>query len=169
MYTGVSGSEEDLRETAAYFDAASSLTGSRTDWLNGLLAPLPQNGSLTGYWIDSYGGHLELVENDGKLHFVIEVVRGPTVHLGGIAGIATWNQTIGWFSDKGREEGKDDETNLSFTHRNNQLEVIGANTMWYHGARAYFDGHYVRTGPLSDTQQLRVMKAAATGEIPEGE
>lgn len=167
MYTGESGDEETIRETASYFEAASGLTESRTEWLKGLIAPLPDGGSLSGRWIDSYGGHIDLVENGHQLHFMIEVVRGPTVHLGSIAGVAAWNERIGWFSDKGREEGKEDETNLSFIHRNNRLEVIGANTMWYHGARAYFDGRYTRVADLSAEEQLRVMKSAASGQIPE--
>lgn len=167
MYTGKNGDEETIRESAAYSEAAAGLTESRTSWLKGLVAPLPDGGSLTGRWIDSYGGHIDLVENDHQLHFSMEVVRGPTSHLGSITGIAAWNDPIGWFSDKGREEGKEDETNLSFILRSNQLEVIGANTMWYHGARAYFDGRYTRVADLSAEEQLSVMKSAASGQIRE--
>lgn len=168
-YTGVMANENGRTDTVAYFEAAADLTESRTLWLRGLVTPVPGDASLTGLWIDSYGGNLEVVENGGQLHFLIEVVRGPTVHTGAIAGLARWNQPIGWFSDKGREDDKDDETNLSFILRNNQLEIVGATTEWYHGLRAYFDGRYVRIRDLTSDQQLRVMKAAVSGEVPEGE
>ena len=88
-------------------------------------------------------------------------------HLGGLAGIAVWNTSIGWFSDKGVVKDKTDETNLSFILREKKLEIIGASTGYYHGARAYFDGSYVKVKTLDTKAQAKIVKAAKTGEVPE--
>jgi len=167
MYTGAEGSDELSLESPEYLEAAASLEQERTRWLKGLVREWDTEEPLTGEWTDSYGGSVEVVEKDGKLHFIIECVRGPTSHIGGLAGIAVWNRTIGWFSDKGRDPAKEEETNLSFILRDQKLEVIGANTSEYHGVRAYFDGEYVKTGKLSAKAQAAVLKAAKSGELPE--
>lgn len=173
LYTGSGGSDELPLTSPWYLDAAADLTEMRARWLKGLAATEPgYPESLTGVWTDSYGGRLEIVHQDGKLHFHLQVVRGPTSHLGGIAGIATWNQNIGWFSDKTNESAvgkvKDEgETNLAFVFRDRQLEILGANTGYYHGARAYFDGKFVRVEELAAKEKQRVLKAAETGEVSE--
>jgi uncharacterized protein YecT (DUF1311 family) len=167
MYTGAEGQDELSLDAPEYLEAAAGLTDMRTTWLKGLVREW-NDETLTGVWTDSYGGHIEIVEREGHLHFVIECVRGPTSHVGGLAGIAVWNANIGWFSDKGREDkGDDPETNLSFILRDRKLEIIGANTGYYHGARAYFDGEYVRVQPLNAKAQAKVVKAAKSGELPE--
>jgi hypothetical protein len=94
-------------------------------------------------------------------------VRGPTSHVGGLAGIAVWNPNIGWFSDKGLDKDKTDETNLSFILRDKKLEITGANTGFYHGARAYFDGSYVKVKPLDAKAQAKIVKAAKAHVVPE--
>lgn len=164
-YSGVESDAKEPKKTVEYLSTAAALTEERVMWLKGLLRG--EGDSLTGRWSDSYGGHMEIVEKDGKLHFTIEVVRGPTAHLGGIAGIAAWNYPIGWFSDKGRDKDKPTETNLAFHLRNKRLEVVGANTSEYHGARAYFDGRYVLVAGLDDKAQAKVLKDAKSGEISE--
>lgn len=166
MFAGAEGAEELSLDAPEYLEAAAGLTDMRTSWLKGLVKDSGED-SLTGVWTDSYGGRIEIVEREGHLHFVMQCVRGPTSHIGGLAGVAAWNQTIGWFSDKGHADGKDDETNLSFVLRAKKLEVIGANTGYYHGARAYFDGDYVRVEALSAKQQAKIVNAAKTGELPE--
>ena len=166
MFTGAEGAEELPLDAPEYLEAAAGLTDMRTALLQGLVKDGGED-SLTGVWTDSYGGRIEIVEREGHLHFVMQCVRGPTSHIGGLAGVAAWNQTIGWFSDKGHADGKDDETNLSFVLRAKKLEVIGANTGYYHGERAYFDGEYVRVEPLNAKQQAKIVKAAKTGELPD--
>ncbi len=165
-YTGADAQGDLPLDAPEYLQAAASLEDMRTEWLKGLISD-SQDETLTGYWIDSYGGNIQVVEREGYLHFVIECVRGPTSHVGGLAGIAVWNTSIGWFSDKGRDKDKTDETNLSFTSRDKKLEIIGANTGYYHGARAYFDGKYVRVKPLEVKAQAKIVKAAKSGEVPE--
>lgn len=168
IYAGAEGHDELALDSPEYLEAAAGLAEDRTAWLKGLVREWAAEEGLTGVWTDSQGGHIEIVEREGKLHFIVECVRGPTSHVGGLAGIAVWNDRIGWFSDKGREDkGDDPETNLSFILRDRRLEIIGANTGYYHGVRAYFDGEYVKTGALSAKAQAKVVKAAKTGELPD--
>jgi uncharacterized protein YecT (DUF1311 family) len=166
MYTGADIQGELPLDSADYLEAAAGLEDMRTEWLKGLIQEW-KDETLTGYWTDSYGGSIEVVEREGHLHFVIQCVRGPTSHLGGLAGIAVWNPNIGWFSDKGRDKDKTDETNLSFILRDKKLEIIGANTGYYHGARAYFDGSYVKVKALDAKSEAKIVKAAKSGEVPE--
>jgi uncharacterized protein YecT (DUF1311 family) len=158
LYNGSAGGQPVPLEDPLYLETSAALEESRTRWLKGLVRPWAADETLTGEWSDSYGGHLLIVEKEGKLHFILECARGPTSHTGNLGGIATWNQRIGWFSDKGQDAAKEDETNLSFILRHRKLEVIGANTSYYHGARAYFDGEYVKTGPLSAKAQEALLK-----------
>lgn len=168
LYTGAEAQGELALDSPDYLSSAAELEDMRTEWLKALVHTQQKaDDTLTGIWTDSYGGTLRIIEQGGQLFFIIECVRGPTSHVGGLSGVAAWNQTIGWFSDKGRDAGKDGVANLSFILRDNQLEVIGANTDYYHGARAYFDGSYVKTGGLTAKTQAKVMKAAKSGELPE--
>ena len=81
--------------------------------------------------------------------------------------MASWNTPLGWFSDKGRNKEKPEESNLTFVSRGNVLEIIGANTSYYHGARAYFDGEYCKVGKLDEKQKAEVTKAAESGAVEE--
>ncbi|OYW73491.1 MAG: hypothetical protein B7Z37_21300 [Verrucomicrobia bacterium 12-59-8] len=168
MYTGVSaGAQGELPlDSPAYLEAAAGLEDMRTAWLQGLLHDWKEE-TLTGYWTDSYGGSIEIVQQEGHLYFIIQCVRGPTSHVGGLSGTAAWNTSIGWYSDKGVEKDKTDETNLSFIHRDKKLDITGANTSYYHGVRAYFDGSYVRVKSLDAKAQAKIVKAAKSGELPE--
>ena len=66
-----------------------------------------------------------------------------------------------------REDAGDAEANLSFIFRGHKLEIVGANTGYYHGARAYFDGDYVETNSLSAKTQAKVVKSAKADEVRE--
>ena len=172
--------EKDRKRSAVWHTTAAALSESRAEWLRGRAetakGPLE---TLTGTWSDSYGGTMRVVHQEppasaessgaaapARLLFDIEVVRGPTYHTGGVVGVATWNQRIGWWSDKGVDPEKTEESNLAFVDREGCIEVIGANTSHYHGARAYFDGIYCKVGPLDEKAQAEVIKAAESGELP---
>ena len=157
--------EPEAKLTAGYYEAATELTQSRADWLRGRVTN--EADSLTGLWIDSFGGAIEIVQEKDRLLFVAEVVRGPTFHTGSLTGVASWTTPLGWCSDKGRDKEKTEESNLVFVARGSVLEIIGANTSHYHGARAYFDGEYCKVGELDADRKAAVIKAAETGEVEE--
>jgi len=169
LYTGADSQDELALDSPDYLSAAAALEDIRTEWLEALVREWTDGETLTGVWTDSYGGRIEIVEREEELFFVVECFRGPTSHTGGLAGVGVWNQRIGWFSDKGREEDKETVTSLSFVLRDKQLEIVGANTSHYHGARAYFDGSYVKVEPLDAKAQAKVVKTAKSGELPEPE
>lgn len=157
--------EAAARRSPSYFSTAADLTEDRVKWLRGRIKGW--GDTLTGVWIDSYGGTMEIVEQEHRILFVFGVVRGHTFDLGSLAGVAAWNERIGWFSDKGRDKEKADETNLSFIRHDHEIEVIGANTSHYHGVHAYFDGHYCKIASLDDKQKAAVIQAAESGQVPE--
>jgi uncharacterized protein YecT (DUF1311 family) len=157
--------EAKAKQVPGYFTIAAELTDDRVKWLRG--RSKGDDDSLTGLWIDSYGGTMELVEQDGRLLFLFNVVRGHSFDVGAIAGVAVWNTKIGWFADKGRDPDKADETNLAFIRRDSELEVAGANTSYYHGRQAYFDGGYCKVAPLDEKQKSVVIAAAESGKVPE--
>jgi uncharacterized protein YecT (DUF1311 family) len=157
--------ETEGKLTAAYYEAAADLTKDRADWLRGRIRK--GDDSLTGVWIDSFGGTVEIVQEKERLLFTIEVVRGPTFHTGSLAGVASWNWPLGWFSDKGHDKDKAEETNLVFIQSGNVLKIIGANTSYYHGARAYFDGEYCKSESLDEKQKAEVIKSAEAGAAEE--
>lgn len=155
----------EAKRSAAYWQTAATLTEARAQWLRRLADN--EDDLLTGLWTDGSGGNLKIVERKEKLFFVFHVVRGPGLHGGAIAGAAHWNTSIGWFSDKGREADKADETNIVFIEKDGYLEVTGANTSYYHGAHAYFDGSYYKIAPLDDKEEENVVIAGGSGKVPE--
>lgn len=167
-YSGAPDDDDEAKQSAEYFSTAATLMEERTQWLQAFIAG-EQGDSLTGSWSDSRGGHIDIVEKDGHLHFILETVRGHTADLGQIAGIATWASPSGLFTDKGRDKDKEEETTLSFVWEDRALKVEGSNTHHYHGKRAWFDGSYVKVGELDKMKAARVMKVARSGEIPEAE
>jgi uncharacterized protein YecT (DUF1311 family) len=154
--------EPEGKLSVAYYEAAAEMTQSRADWLRGRIRN-DGDDSLTGIWIDSFGGTVEIVQEKERLLFTIQVVRGPTYHTGSLAGVASWNWPLGWFSDKGRDKVKSDETNLVFVQVGNVLKIIGANTGYYHGARAYFDGEYCKSAALDEKEKAEVVRSAEAG------
>ena len=167
-YESEQAGQKDAKRSVVWHTTAAELTESRVEWLRGWTQTTKAaDETLTGVWIDSFGGTMRLVQEDRRLLFTVEVVRGPTYHMGGVAGVASWNERIGWWSDKGSNPEKADESNLAFVSRDGTLEVVGANTSEYHGARAYFDGIYCKVAPLAAAEQAEVIKSAESGEAPQ--
>ena len=136
-----------------YWQARTDLTIDRVSYLRAIMTA-DRFVDWDGVWIDSYGGVLELTqdpERPDRVCFSLSVVRGVTYHTGEISGCARSNGPTMWFSD-GYLATDDDEYRrqawLTFVLRHPYLVITGANTGWYHGARAYFDGEYVRRAPL---------------------
>ena len=151
---------EAAKRAPEYWITATKLTEERAHWLRRLASNDLETS--TGVWVDGNHGMIEIVERTNQLFFVFHVER--RTDAGVLAGVAAWNKGIGWFSDKGRERDKTDETNISFVERNGHLEVTGANTEYYHGNHAYFDGTYYLIAPLSEKQERDVVAQGERGE-----
>lgn len=140
------GTEESNPE---YWNAMTYLTETRTEILEAWRKIDSFEDEWEGVWSDGYGGHLTILRNgDDTVTFAIQVVRGPTYHLGALGGTAIVNESMARFTIT--PEGSGEEVWLTFLRENGKLRVIGANTHYYHGARAYFDGEYLRLREVTD-------------------
>jgi uncharacterized protein YecT (DUF1311 family) len=148
--------EGEEKSNLEYWKALTELTADRVRILEGWMKWDSFSHEWEGVWADGSGGRLLILEKEpGSFAFSIEVVRGPTYHLGNLSGTAEWNGGTARFSiDPGDGEA---ETWLTFVKRNYKLEIIGENTMPYHGARAYFDGEYLRISELSEEDRRQVL------------
>lgn len=103
-----------------------------------------QEDEWSGTYSDGYGGHLTIKRKGKKLHFQISVVRGPTFHIGELEGEAKLNQYSARFSTPIEHE-PGEEAWLTFIKEGEfRIKVVGENTQGFHGARAFFDGTYLR-------------------------
>ena len=136
------------KQSPQYWNRLASLSETRIKILRGWRGVGDPN-SLSGYYIDGYGGTLRIVQMGNDLHFEIDVVRGRSYHIGWIGGIAKLNQKMARFSDEGNDSDED-ETWITFILEKPKLRVIGDNASRYHGARAFFDGEYIRVETLDE-------------------
>ena len=140
------------KENSEYWATAAAITDTRTAIIRGLL-DYEKISSKTweGIWTDGKGGILQILEKkDGSFRFLIQVVRGPTYHNGQISGTAKTNENHARFAVTG--DGADRETWLNFFRDQKRLKITGINTQYFHGARAYFDGVYVRTSAIDEKE-----------------
>ncbi len=137
------------RENAEYWRTLSALTEERTAIVGGWMKRGSFAREWEGVWIDGRGGTLAILQSgEDEFDFALDVVRGPTYHLGRIDGKAKWNGGTARFSTEAPEgEG---EAWLTFVKRGPKVEVVAENASGFHGARAYFDGHYLRIAELTD-------------------
>ena len=155
--------EGQEKESAAYWEMMIDLTETRILILKAW--QIQNDPELwSGRYTDGYGGYMEIFQEGKILYFTIEVVRGPTYHLGSIGGIAVTNQTSARFTDleQRKKDNDDEETWLTFDKELRHLKVSGVNTGHYHGARAYFDGKYMRIDTLSEEEAAKLKKSATT-------
>jgi uncharacterized protein YecT (DUF1311 family) len=156
------GGAEDGKEKASpeYWNAMTYLTETRVEILDAWTRIDQFSKTWEGVWIDGYGGILMIEQGEGPdLRFTCTAVRGASYHLGNIAGTAKANQSTARFATQA--EGQDVETWLTFLQEDDgRLRIIGENTEYFHGARAYFDGQYLR---------VRELTAEDRKEIEEGE
>jgi len=132
-----------------YWNAMAYLTETRIEILQAWMKTDTFSKTWEGAWIDGYGGILLIAEADDEtLLFTCTAVRGASYHLGNISGTAKANQSTARFSTKAEAEEK--ETWLTFIQEDDgRLKIIGENTQYFHGARAYFDGKYLRVRELT--------------------
>lgn len=147
--------EGEEKSNVEYWVAMTYLTETRIAILEAWLKVDEFDKEWEGVWIDGYGGELAIFETGGRsIEFFLEVVRGPTYHLGSIGGIAETNEIEARFSIE--EESADQPTWLTFRQEEGRLAVTGINTQFFHGARAYFDGTYIRIRELTAEDRKRI-------------
>lgn len=131
------------KENVGYWRALAQFTDMRATIVEAWIKADSFTKPWEGMWIDGNGGRMGILEGgDDTIRFRIDVVRGPTYHLGSIGGAAVAKQQTARFST--RIDDQSEETWITLVKRGKKIEVIGENTMYYHGARAYFDGDYIR-------------------------
>lgn len=165
LASGTTADKETAQRSPSYFTTAADLSDARAKFLRGVIAQ--KDTVLTGLWDDGFGGTIEIVAQDTRLLFLFQVVRGHTNDIGALAGVAAWNERIGWFSDKGRSAEKSAETNICFIRREWKLEVVSANANYYLGKRAFFDGNYYKVASLDEKEQVKLIQIAESGVVPQ--
>ncbi len=127
-----------------WWEMAASLTEARIPYLKAWKG-VGEDFAWPGVYEDGRGGVLYIEKKGDKLHFKVSVVRGPTYHMGDISGVLQVNDKRARFSDAGIN-GKDaGEAWLDLKQIDGQrIELEATNAQYYHGARAYFDGIYLR-------------------------
>lgn len=144
------------KTTAEYWSSMAGITAERVEIIAGWMKWDGFAHEWEGIWSDGQGGRLAILQNeDGRFAFALDVVRGPTYHLGNIGGSAEWNGITARFTTPSLDE--EGETWLTFLKRGIKLEVIGENTSSFHGVRAYFDGVYVRISELTDEDRKMIL------------
>lgn len=156
------------KDTKEYLGMAAGLMTERAEYLRAKIKDPGPVGSIDGVWRDSVGGLLLLAQQDSKVYFACTVVRGPTFHLGEIAGIAKWNKPLAFYTDGGptKDDPDKSETSIIISNAGPGITLEGANTHYYHGVRAFFDGTYTRTRALSAEDKKKLIEAATKGEFP---
>lgn len=152
-------------QAIVHWTERTRMTRMRTEILNSIANPVKADDPWTGRWIDGGGGTLLILAQEDAIRFCIDVVRGPTYHLGYLAGVAPVNENLARFSDAAtadqRKREQFGETWLTFMRRSHSLELLTANTGYYHGARAYFYGEYYRVAPLTDEERTAVIEGCS--------
>jgi len=147
------------KDSAAYLATAADMNSERAEFLNRLVKHR-ESDTIDGVWSDGIGGRLLLMQEPGGMRFAFSVIRGEDNRPGTIAGKALWNKPIGWFSDSGRLPSKAAETSLSFVLDAFKIQVVGANTLFYHETPAAFDGAYYKTESLDDATRAELLKTS---------
>ena len=149
---------DDSKAVPEYWEELLSQTVTRLEFLKVYTGRNMPTG-LSGTYDDFFGGSLDLELTKAGLRFSIDVVRGPSSHLGDISGLALRrNDRLFSFKERVPEDEQAPDrlpAELTFTvvdaHR---VRVVGKNTDAHHGARAYFDGLYFKTGKLGKAIEL---------------
>jgi uncharacterized protein YecT (DUF1311 family) len=147
---------EAVKSAPEYWTSMTDSTLTRVTMLQAWMAIDSYTEEWQGVWQDGEGGWLGIIEQeDGLFDFAFEVVRGPTYHLGQIAGQAKWLGTTARFAITA--EGADEETWITFLKENGRVKVVAENASYFLGARAYFDGTYLRTGAVTEDDRESIL------------
>lgn len=137
-----------------YWDAVTDMTKSRTEFLKSTYPGKEVSASVSGTYADESGGVLSIREAGGEWQFAISVVRGPTFHTGFIRAAAKPDGKGGAKfvdADKNALSSDGQPAIITFQREGKRIVVTAANTDYYHGARAYFEGTYFKVTDQIET------------------
>ena len=141
--------EGEEKQSPLYWETAAYMTQDRAGFLRHVYANEEISESVSGTYIDEHGGTLSILERGDDWVFAIDVVRGPTFHLGFIRGAAKKTDGGAHFKDLNSEnfiEGK--PAQITLKRSGSRILIEGEDTQYYHGMRAYFDGEFFKVTDL---------------------
>ena len=137
--------KDDARDDE-YYQCLRDLTRDRTAYIRAAFGKTSAPSGVDGAYGDGFGGVMTLrTHTDGSVHFTIEVVRGPTFHLGSISGDIAVRGGTAEFREKEPCAG-DGCCRIEFAFGKHWIDVREHACAYHHGARAFFDGRYRRVG-----------------------
>jgi uncharacterized protein YecT (DUF1311 family) len=150
---GINANAEALPEEVARLQTLRDLTMARIKFVRNLLNDSLPAG-ISAEYHDEYGGELDLESGNHETKFRLSVVRGPTLHTGDVSGRVLLKNGIGVYRDP--DPPKDEPpAEISFHILDDRrVEIKAHNDGYLHGARAYFDGVYFKSGPLTESITL---------------
>lgn len=157
------GAAEGAEEDEPWFWLArAERTAARSEVLRGWLVYFRDGRDATGWegvWVDGDGGTVWVAEVAAdRVALQVFVVRGPTFHLGELAGVAERHGRTARFTARFEDEGP--PTWLTLVIEGPRLRVFGEHTWPFHGVRAYFDGDYVRVRTLESGERAELLTLA---------
>jgi uncharacterized protein YecT (DUF1311 family) len=150
---GINARVESLPEEVARWQSLRDLTMSRIQFIRSLLDDSLPKG-VTGTYHDEYGGELDLEKDSKGVKFRLNVVRGPTSHTGDVSGRVVLRNGIGIYRDPQPAEGENAAEITFHILDDRRVEINARNDSYLHGARAYFDGIYFKSAPLTESIEL---------------
>ena len=147
---GIKANVESLPEEFARLQALRNLTMSRVEFIRSVLDDSLPTG-ISAVYRDGYGGELALEKDVKGIKFRLGVVRGPSSHTGDVSGRINLKNGSGTFRDP--DPPKDEPpAEIRFNILDDRrVEIKARNDGYMHGARAYFDGVYFKSGPLTES------------------
>lgn len=145
--TGISHSLEpaQAKQHADYFACLYELTVARTAFLQQAFGREGVTTGVAGSYDDSFGGHLVMHQGSGTQHtFRLEVVRGPTYHVGEVEGTVHWQGQKGVFVQTQECGGTTPCCRLMFVQKPTLLALEEDHCEALRGVRAYFAGDYYK-------------------------
>ncbi len=138
---------DEMMNENEYLQCLIGFTVARVAYLDAAYGGTGVQPGLAGYYDDGNGGSLVISapwsgseDKKDTLHFRIEVVRGPTAHLGEIEGDIIPKNGIALFEITEPDAGVN--CKLNFRWNPHHIEIKEENCSYYHGVRAFFDGKY---------------------------
>ena len=147
---GVNANVESLPEEVARLQTLRDLTMSRIKFVRSLLNDSLPAG-ISAEYHDEYGGELDLENGNHEIKFRLSVVRGPTLHTGDASGRVLLKNGIGVYRDPDPPKGEPPAEIRFHILDDRRVEIKAHNDSYMHGARAYFDGVYFKSGPLNES------------------